>query len=171
MGTRAPAGSQEEGSLLCLQGRQARPSVPLSSRAAPQVGKQKAQVLGGPRGRWRPGGRHPHGAATGHRSPGNLRRGRGTHDSAPGPSGPRVAGRRWAGSPVFGPRAGCHTETIPSMGDRERAGLPSWRRSRAACRRCCETPHNATEEDVKAGPHTPKALNGCWPPSLFYDEY
>ena len=140
---------------VCFAFKEGKLDLLSSSVLTGSWGQQKAQVLGGPRGRWRPGGRHPYGAATGHRSPGNLRQGRGTHDSAPGPSGPRVAGRRWAGSPVFGPRAGCHTETIPSMGDRERAGLPSWRRSRAACRRRCETPHNATEEDVKAGPHTP----------------
>lgn len=36
MGTRAPAGSQEEGSLLCLQGRQARPSVLLCPHGQPR---------------------------------------------------------------------------------------------------------------------------------------
>ena len=128
---------------------------PPSSRAAPQAGQQKAQMLAGaPRGRWRPSGRHPHGTATGHPSPGNLGQGRGTHDSAPGPTGPCVAGRRLGGLSRVQSRGGCHTETILSMGDREQAGLPSWRRSCAACRRCWETPAQHAEKDLRAGPHT-----------------
>ena len=46
MGTRAPAGSQEEGSLLCLQGRQARPSVLLCPHG--QLGAAEGTSAGGP---------------------------------------------------------------------------------------------------------------------------
>ena len=129
---------------------------PLSSRAAPQVGQQKAQVLAG--GREEGGGLAvgTHTARPQATAPqGTWGRGGAHTTRRQDPRAPAWLGDSWAGSPVFGPRAGCHTETILSMGDRERAGLPSWRRSRAACRRCCETPRNAAEKDLKAGPHAP----------------
>lgn len=112
---------------------------------------------GGPRGRRRPGGGYF--PRRSHRPPaapqGNVGRG-GAHmtlrQDPRAPAGPEDG---WVGSPVSGTRAGCHTETILSAGDRAGRAPVTEKVNAPRPGGAVKCQRNAVEKELKAG----QALN------------
>lgn len=130
VGMRAPAGSQEKGSLLCLQGRQARPYVLLRPHGQPRRrGSRRHKCWQGPR---EEGGGLAVGTPTARPQAtppqGTWGRG-GAHTTLrQDPRAPAWLGDGWAGSLVFSPevdatrRPSCPWETESKQGSHRGEG-------------------------------------------------